>query len=60
MIMGVEVGADVRLGAGVKVWAGGAVGDESGEAEFVPVQAESMRTVIHTVPINFILFIMIL
>jgi len=53
----VEVGSRVRLGAGVKVWAGGAVGDESGEAELVPAQAERMKVIIHTIPINFTFFI---
>ena len=47
----------VRMGAGVKVWAGGAVGDESGEAEFVPKQAERMIDMIPKIPINFILYI---
>ena len=53
MVVEVDVGAGVKDGAGVKVWVDGAVGDESGEAEFVPAQAERRMTVIHTIPINF-------
>jgi hypothetical protein len=53
----VKVAVGVRIGAGIKVWVGGAVGDESGEAELVPVQAERMRDVIHKIPIIFVLFI---
>ena len=56
MTVDVEVGAGMMVGAGVKVWVGGAVGDEGGDAEFVPVQAE--RMIIHTILINFILFIL--
>jgi len=58
MIVAVEV--DLRVGAGVKVWAGGAVGDESDEAELVPAQADRMRVIIHTIPINFIFFIVLI
>jgi len=53
----VEVGSRVRVGADAKVWAGGAVGDESDDAELVPAQAERIKVVIHTIPINFIFFI---
>jgi len=60
MIVAVEVGSRVRVGAGVKVWAGGAVGDESDEAELVPAQADRMRVIIHTIPINFIFFIVLI
>ena len=52
----VEVGSRVRVGAEVKLWAGGAVGDESDEAELVPAQAERMKVVIHRILINFIFF----
>jgi hypothetical protein len=45
----------VKDGTGVKVWVDGAVGDEGGEAEFVPTQAERLNN-IHTIPINFDLF----
>ena len=51
----VEVGSRVRVGAGVKVWVGEAVGDESGEAEFVPTQAERRIDNIHTMPVSFVL-----
>ena len=56
MIVAVDVGSRVRVGAGVKAWAGGAVGDESDEAEFVLVQAERMKAVIHRILINFMFF----
>ena len=53
----VEVGSDVRVGAGVKIWVGDTVGDESDEAELVPAHADRMRVVIHTITIKFIFFI---
>ena len=56
MAVEVEVVVGVRLGVEIEVWVDNAVGDESGEAELVPVQAVRMRVVIHTIPINFILF----
>jgi hypothetical protein len=52
MAVAVEVDLGVRVGAGVKVWVGGAVGDESDEAELVLAQAERMRTVTHAILIN--------
>ena len=61
--MGVRIAVDVeiavgeRVDAGVTVWVGGTVGDESGEAELVRAQAERMRVTIHKAPIIFILFI---
>ncbi len=53
MTVEVDVGAGVKVGAMVKVWVDRAVGDESGEAEFVPAQAERMLDNIHKIPINF-------
>jgi hypothetical protein len=54
-IVAVEIGSDVRVGAGVKIWVG-AVGDGSDEAELVPAQADRMSVVIHTITIKFIFF----
>ncbi len=51
----VEVGSGVRVGTAVKVWVGGAVGDEGSEAEPVPAQADRMMDTIHAIPINFVL-----
>ena len=45
----VDVAVGVRVGAGVKVWVAGAVSDESGAAEFVPVQAAMSRVIIHKI-----------
>ena len=52
----VEVAVGVRVGAEIKVWVGAAVGDEGGETEFIPTQAERKMDSIHILPINFDLF----
>src|SRR5512141_1480489 len=57
MAVDVEVAVGVGIGAGIKAWVDGAVGDESEEAELVPVQAERMSDNIHKTPRNFVLFI---
>ena len=55
--VGVEVGVGVRVEVEVKAWGGVAIGDESGEAKFVPMQAVRMIEVIHTIPTNFSLIV---
>jgi len=51
---------DLRVGAGVKNWVGGAVGDKRGEAGLVPEQAERIRDVIPRMAINIFVFIFLI
>jgi len=57
IVVGVDVCVCMKAGAEVKAWVGATVGDDSCEAEFVPMQAEKVRLIIHRIPINFIFFI---